>query len=431
MQKRYQRLVVEHLNSAESVAAGLRALPGIRTAFASTQAAWRFYGNESVTLKQLAAPLLAAGREALVETEGRYALIAHDWSHLDYSAHGSKKDRTRLKGKNLWGYELETALLLSEENGAPLSVLCQNLLAADGVHSTRGEEVLPEVSRLDGLSDTMRFVDSCEVGKSTVHIADRECDSVGHYRQWQQEQRFFVVRGKTHRRVQHGGQEKSVREVVEELSRQQGFRYSREVEFKGRVAKQYVAETSVVLARPAKPHRTRHGPTPRRVPGAAITLRLVISRIEDQDETFLSEWLLWTNVPGGEQPEGVPAEQIAQWYYWRWKIESFFKLLKSAGHQVEHWQQETAEAIAKRLLVVTMACVVVWQLARSEEPEASALRQLLVRLSGRQMKWGTAITEPALLAGLGILLAMLDVVEQYELTKIKNLAALFFLGSYP
>jgi hypothetical protein len=78
-----------------------------------------------------------------------------------------------------------------------------------------------------------------------------------------------------------------------------------------------------------------------------------------------------------------------------------------------------------------MACVVVWQLARSEEPEAHALRQLLVRLSGRQMKWGTAFTEPALLAGLGILLVMLDVVEQYDLTEIKNLATLFFLGSSP
>jgi hypothetical protein len=31
-------------------------------------------------------------------------------------------------------------------------------------------------------------------------------------------------------------------------------------------------------------------------------------------------------------------------------IESFFKLLKSAGPYVEHWQQETAEAVAKRLL---------------------------------------------------------------------------------
>jgi hypothetical protein len=235
-------LVAEHLNSAESVAAGLRALPGIRKAFASTQAAWRFYGNDRVTLEQLAAPLITAGREALADTDGRYALIAHDWSHLDYSDHTRKRERTSLKGKQLVGYELETAWLISDQTGAPLSVVCQELTAADGLHSTRREELLPEVSLLEGLSDAIRFVDGCELGQPTVHIADRECDSVGHYRHWQHEQRCFVVRAKTHRRVKHDGQEKAVREVVEELHQQQRFRYSREGEFKGRVAKQYVAE---------------------------------------------------------------------------------------------------------------------------------------------------------------------------------------------
>ena len=32
-----------------------------------------------------------------------------------------------------------------------------------------------------------------------------------------------------------------------------------------------------------------------------------------------------------------------------------FKLMKSAGHQLEAWQQESASAIAKRLLVTSMA----------------------------------------------------------------------------
>jgi hypothetical protein len=201
LQKRYQHLVVEPLNRADSVAAGLRAPPGIRKAFASTQAAWRSYKNEAVTLEQLAAPLIAAGREARAETEGRYALIAQDWSHLASSDHDSKKERPRLKGKNLWGSELATALLLREQTGAPLSVLCQTLLAADGLQSTCAEEVLPEVWQLDGLSDAMQFVEGCELGKPTVHLADRECDAVGHYRHWQHEQRFFVVRGSCSRIV--------------------------------------------------------------------------------------------------------------------------------------------------------------------------------------------------------------------------------------
>lgn len=32
-------------------------------------------------------------------------------------------------------------------------------------------------------------------------------------------------------------------------------------------------------------------------------------------------------------------------------IESFFKLLKQAGHQLESWQQESGLALAKRLLL--------------------------------------------------------------------------------
>lgn len=87
LQRRYQQLVAERLNTTESVAAGIRALPGIRKAFASTQAAWRFYGNQRITLMQLAEPLIDNGRESLTVTKSTFALIVHDWSHLDYSEH--------------------------------------------------------------------------------------------------------------------------------------------------------------------------------------------------------------------------------------------------------------------------------------------------------------------------------------------------------
>ena len=75
----------EHLHVLDSLAAGVRALPGTGQAFASTQAAWRFYHNERVSYEQLAAPLLERARESLAEASGRYALIAHDWSHLDHT----------------------------------------------------------------------------------------------------------------------------------------------------------------------------------------------------------------------------------------------------------------------------------------------------------------------------------------------------------
>jgi hypothetical protein len=178
----------------------------------------------------------------------------------------------------------------------------------------------------------------------------------------------------------------------------------------------------VVLDRAAWRHRRRGGKTVNgRIPGPAITLRLVISRVCNARGETLAVWYLLTNVP----PE-VAAATVALWYYWRWCIESFFKLLKSAGLQLERWQQETGAAIAKRLLVAAMACVVVWKIQRHPAPQADDLRKLLVRLSGRQMKWGVEHTAPALLAGLWVYLAMLETLEHHTVTELQALKPLLF-----
>jgi hypothetical protein len=120
---------------------------------------------------------------------------------------------------------------------------------------------------------------------------------------------------------------------------------------------------------------------------------------------------------------------LALWYHWRWRIESFFKLLKSEGHELEAWQQESAQAVAKRLLVTSMACVTVWAIAADQSNQAVQLRAFLVKLSGRQMKHDKDFTHPALLAGLWIWLSMLEVMEAYtpdELFNLKTAARQFF-----
>ena len=128
----------------------------------------------------------------------------------------------------------------------------------------------------------------------------------------------------------------------------------------------------------------------------------------------LSQWMLLTNLP-----ESVDAATVALWYYWRWRIESSFKLMKQAGLQLEQWQQQSARAIAARLAVASMACAVAWSLAHSDHPRAEETRKLLTSLSGRQMKWDKgkgrrAFTEPALLAGLMILIPVLHALEKYD-----------------
>ena len=73
-----------------------------------------------------------------------------------------------------------------------------------------------------------------------------------------------------------------------------------------------------------------------------------------------------------------------------------------------------------------MACVTVWQLAGDASPATAEARSLLIRLSGRQMNRNRPFTELALLAGLWILLAMLDVLDHYTIADLRRAVSVCF-----
>jgi hypothetical protein len=417
LQRRYQQLVKEHAHVSQRVAAGLSALAGSGTSFASTQAAWRFFRNPAVTLAALAAPLLQAAPAAVRSACAQYALMMHDWSHLNYNAHTRKTDRVQLSHSRDCGYELQTALLVGDRAGQPLAPLCQNVVSTAGVHTTRAETVAPRQTRLDELTGRMAYLAGLNLPKPLVHIIDREADSVGHYRQWQAY--LYLVRAKGGQRVERAGHSCLLGTLATELHHTNALVFSRAVVFQGHAARQYVAETAVVLRRAARPRR--RGEKRQAVPGDPVPLRLVVSEVRTAEGQVLATWYLLSNVPAA-----VSAGELAQWYYWRWRIESFFKLLKGAGQQIEAWQQESGLAVAKRLLVASLACVLVWQLERSTQPGATEVRTLLVRLSGRQMKRNRPHTAPALLAGLWTLLAVLDVLEDYPPPELQRMAQNIF-----
>jgi hypothetical protein len=409
-------LVKEHLHAATSFASGLSALPGLKTAFASTQAAWRFYANDNVTLSELIKPLQEAGREGCTASASSYALLVHDWSTLAFGTHTSKADRVQLTHQHDIGYELSATLLVDAATGDPLAPMEIRLRAADRVHSTRTPAPTIAAKRLDQLLLTMKAAAGWGLDKTIVHIIDREADSVGHFRKWAAKGHIFLVRADAARSVRWRKKVLTLPKVVAALTEETAFRAVGEVDYKGKPGRQFVAETTVTLHKPA---RTRTAAGQVDVPGKPLELRLIVSRIFAADGTLLAEWLLFTNLPAD-----VSAETIALWYYWRWRIESYFKLMKSAGQALEDWQQETAGAITKRLLVASLSCVVVWRLARMDGPEAALLRYLLVRLSGRQMKRDRPVTEPAMLAGFHVMLPMLDVLEHYDIQELRRLVAL-------
>lgn len=405
-----------HLSTAQQTAAGLRALPDCGDAFAAAQAAWRFFANPRVTLPQLAIPLIESAKAAMSESK-EWGLITLDWCLLHYSNHVSKRDRIVMASSTDLGYKLLTALLISDRNGNPIAPVCLELSASDGTHSTRSIKTLKRPSALDALEPVMKYVEKLQLGRRLAYIVDREGDSVGHLRKWDSNGRKFLVRAKDNPHVMHEGRKKR---LVDAAAKVPLFE-TRAVKFHGADAIQYTGETYVVLKRPARTHRVINGEAKHRnISGAPLQLRLCISEVRSTDGKVLARWLLLSNLP----PE-ISAATLALWYYWRWRIESYHKLLKSAGQQVECWLQDDAAALARRLTVAAMAGVIVWQLARDTRPEAAMLRSVLVQLSGRLMKKGDGqrgFTEPALLAGLGVFLSMLHLLENRSIEELKNLA---------
>lgn len=419
LQRRYKLLVVAHLNPADYLAAGLHPPPSLVKPFAAIQGAWRFYANPNITLAQLAGPLVQAAREQMASACDAYGLVVMDWCHLHFNGHRHARDRVALAHKKDLGYEMLSALLLSDRDGQPIGPLGVEVRAAEGIHATRSSTVLAAVSQLDGLSPLMEEAQSHELIKPLVFIIDAEADSVGHYRQWDRQGRRFLVRANAARKVLYHLQEMSLGKVADQLQADQQLLPGPCIDFKGRKAFVFVGHTQVVLARPARTNRVGSDGKKRHhnIAGPAITLRLVVSQVRDGSGKVLARWLLLSNLA-----QSVDAQVLAQWYCWRWQIESCHKLLKGSGHFIEQWQQESALAVSKRLLIALMACVIVWQLARDAAPAAVPLRELLVRLSGRQIKRGKnkpAFTMPSLLAGLGILLPMLHLLEQYDPSQLR------------
>jgi hypothetical protein len=418
LQKRYHIMVCSHLRSAHALAAGVASLPDEGKAFAATQAAWRFLNNDRVTLPALAEPLRAVGRDRANATTSSFVMLVYDWSKLTYHpgrAESGKQDLVQLTHSTDVGYDLTTALLVSADDGSPLAPLELHCLTNDGVLSTRAGT--RAVGHLEQVLPTMTASLTWGLAKPALHVIDREADSVGHYRRWHKAGHKFLVRADD-RRVLWNEKRCRLSDIRRDLGRGRHFQQAGETggaSYQGKPATLFIAETEVVLDRPAK--KKINGKSVE-VPGPSLTLRYILVQVRNDQGKCLAEWMLLSNAPR----DWATTEQLARCYYWRWRIESFFKLLKSHGQQLEQWQQETGPAIARRMLVAAMACVVVWQLDHDASPEAMTFKDALVRLSGRQMK-KKRHTAPALLAGLWVLLSMLALLEHTDLNELKNFAA--------
>lgn len=323
-------------------------------------------------------------------------LAVHDWSTLSFGSHAGKADRATLTHAHDVGYDLATVLMVRGADGQPIAPVDVRMTTADGVLGTRGPDPLPELCHIDQVLPAMQYVRDQGFDATVVHVIDREADSVDHWRQWDADGHLAVVRADD-RKVLRNDQPTSLSAVARDLAEASAFREVGPACYHGRKARLFVAEAAVVLHRPGK--RNVGGGKKIEVPGRPLPLRLVVAEVRDLSGRVLARWLLLTNVPVSV----ADAATITRWYYHRWPIESLYKLLKSAGWQLESWLQRTGPRLLKKLLVAFGACAAIWALQRCRDAASARFQELLMQLSGRQTKRHRRITTSGLLAGLWVL----------------------------
>jgi hypothetical protein len=359
-----------------------------------SQKLWRFGTDPRVEIFALIEPMHNLIRQEISDRPG-VLLSIHDWSTLSFGGHASKTDRVELTHAKDVGYDLATVLMVRGDDGAPIAPALVSLTTAEGVLSTRDDAPAADLCHIDQVREAMRYVDGLTFNTPLVHVIDREADSVNHWRQWSADGHLALVRADD-RKVLCAGQETSLVAIADRLHQEDAFKDAGTARYHGRSARLYVAETEVILHRPGK---RNVGRKKIEIPGPPLPLRLVVTEVRDSKGRVLARWLLLTNVPAALGDTAT----IARWYYFRWRIETYHKLLKGAGWQLESWLQRDGQGLLVKLMLALGACASIWTLERRRDAEAEAFKKLLMQLSGRQTKRNREVTTSGLLAGLWVL----------------------------
>jgi len=415
-------MVKSAINAQQRATNGLKILLGTPP-MTQVQANWRFLNNPNTTIKELHKPLQKHLEQEIVSQCDKYVLALEDWSHLDYKKHTSKKElKSENRKENCMkiGYDYQGAIAASDRTGEPIGVLDHNLKTADNVYSTYDDKIEMKLTHLEELRVRAKYMcDTINTDKRIVHIVDRESDSIAFMRGLDEDNQLFLLRGKKNSTVNYYDHDTKQIISIQQSELADKLPFGKEVKkivYKKKKVTIFANECNITISRDAtKMIAGKNGKKKlQRTKGKTLKLRFIVERLVNDKNEVVAEWLLISNL----FDEEIDAKTLAQWYYYRWKVESYFKLLKSSGFNLEEWQQKEPLALFKRLLIISNACILIWKIANDNSDNAKAIQDFLISLSGKQIQRGVDFTYPALLSGLESYLATLDLLRQFSVEDI-------------
>ena len=324
--------------------------------------------------------ILAPHRERTLRRmqQAKTVLCIQDGSDLNFATHGRCRD-LELIGKNrgsagTLGLHMHTMLVV-DGNGVPLGVPHIEY-GSPQKNAQLGTERPPRKTER-----WMRGLRACSAmaselrGVRPVSVMDREADV---FEIFAEQHRLgnidIIVRAKNNRRLVRGhpklfdmvGAQPALETIEIAVARRSARRAAgsqRRQELRpARTAHAKLRWKEVTLPPP-------NGATNRQTP-VTMTILHLLEETPPEDGGKPLEWLLLTTLPVKSAKQ---ARKILEFYALRWRIEDYFKIVKS-GCKVEHLNHRTADRIER---AVTINAVIAWRIAAMtllgrETPELDA-----------------------------------------------------------
>lgn len=332
--------------------------------WANTKATYRFFSNPNLTEEEILAGHFQSTKQRFEVTSGPI-LVLHDTTEITYKRYdpegvgytrkcGNPRGLFHQEKKRaMCGILMHSSLVLTPE-GLPLGFAAKKFWNRDKFKDIKSLYRRKNATRIpieekesfrwpEGVRNVNKLLGEAH---RIVHIGDREADIYDLFHLAQADGSQFLVRVKVNRRTQN--ESITMDDVIKE-ARPRGNHVTtyRDKDGKEIEVKLQIKFEKIVI-------KPSYGPKTKIFPD----LEVVVIRAKEISNSGGSRepinWRLITNLPVSDLSDAI---EKLEWYALRWKIEVFFKILKS-GCKIEESKLRTAEALCK---MIAINCIVAWR----------------------------------------------------------------------
>ena len=341
-----------------------KSLPTAFQDWSNTKAAYRFFSNGSVSEDKILEGHFAASALRIRATNGPI-LILQDTTEFSFKrsapekvgftkiSTGRKLKEGRFQKHAVCGLLMHASMAITPD-GLPLGLTAAKFWSRSKFKGTAALKRKINPTRVPiEQKESMRWLDNLRLSTELtgaparcVHIGDRESDIYELYCLAEELGTGFLVRSCVDRLAEDGGT--TIAKVMAEVQSSG----THEVRFRDAQGKDHCAKLSVkhatMTVRPpiGKQRKYRHQ-----------NLQIIhAEELNPPEGRAPVLWKLITNLPVTTHADAV---HKLDWYALRWKIETFFRTLKT-GCRIEELRLATADRLAN---CIALCCVVAWRVS--------------------------------------------------------------------